>query len=98
MKRYEKIIKQLASEIKDEMQHRISFGYDTMNYEKSYGTAIVVVEVCKRRTSFGLTTFTDVIVAHQDCRKNSPLLTQAITQVVPDWDRLEDDYRQSNYQ
>lgn len=92
MKRYERIIQEVAADVKDEMQFNIEFGYDSMQWEKYYGTAVVIVEVSERHTSFGWMTFTDVVVAHEDGHKSSPLLQEAIEKALPSWDKLKEEF------
>lgn len=89
MKNCRTICSEVASEVRDMMQRAIMDGYDSVYYEKEYGTALVVVEVYQRKVSGWWQTFTDVIVSHESAWHTSPLLTKAIQAILPSWDTME---------
>ena len=90
MMNYNQICKEVATDVKDMMVSAIEKGEDSLSYERYYGEGIVVVEIYQRCIGGWLTTFTDVVIAHSDCRHSSPLLRQAIESSLPDWDKEYD--------
>ena len=95
MKNYNQICKEVACDVKHEMQTAIEFGYDSFNYEKEYGTAIVIVEMYQRYVSNYYMTFVDVVVAHEDAHHQSPRLTNAIKKSLPDFDTMQRNYERN---
>lgn len=93
MMNYNTICNEVAQELKAKMAEAIECGDEALYYEKEYGTAIVTVDIYQRRVSGWWMTFTDVVVAHEDAHHQSPLLTDAIKQALPDWDKMSEDFK-----
>ena len=92
------ICNEIAKEVKQQMQACIELGDDTMYYEKEYGDAFVAVDIKPIRMANGFwLTITDVAVCHGDTRHESPLLTAAIKAAIPDWDKMEQEYKNSGW-
>lgn len=66
----------------------------SFHYEKEYGTAWVDVEFREVYCSAFVIDEWDVYVCHEDSRKESPLLTQALRSVMPDWFKLKEELQQ----
>ena len=98
MMNYNTICNEVAQELKAQMAEAIECGDEALYYEKEYGTAIVSVDIYQRRVSGWWMTFTDVVVAHEDARHQSPRLTEAISKALPDWDRMSEDYKRKEEQ
>lgn len=92
MKKYEIICEQVAADVKDIMQTVIEADETNVSYEKEVGDAMVIVEVYQRRVNGWMMTFTDVVIAHEDCRHRSPLLRKAIEKSLPDFDKMQAAY------
>lgn len=95
--RAQQICKEVANDVTERMEKCITFGDDTLYYEKIYGDAMVVVDIYPEHLPTGFVmTITDVCVSHCDPKHESPLLTQAIRESIPDWDTMADRIRTEN--
>ena len=93
MTRSNTICLEVAKDVKGMMQMAVETGDERISYEKEFGTAFVAVEVYPIRMANGYwLTITDVVVAHEDCRHQSPRLTQAIKEQLPNFDELKKEY------
>lgn len=96
--KYNEICNTVANDVKDMIKTALEFGDDKVYYEKEYGTAFVAVDIrpVNLRNGYYMMV-TDVFVAHEDTKHNSPLLTDAIRKALPDWDEMETEYNKHNY-
>lgn len=94
MKKVQEICSEIQKEIKEQMYDAIMMRDDRMYYEKEYGTAFIAVDIYTIPLTYGrYMTMTDVYVAHEDAKHESPLLTAAVKEVIPDWDKMKYDLR-----
>ena len=93
MMNYNTICNEVAQELQEKMKIAIECGDEALYFEKEYGRAFVAVDIYQRRVSGWWMTFTDVVVAHEDASHQSPLLTDAIKQALPDWDKMSEDFK-----
>ena len=93
-----RVCNEVAKELKEQMAIAIECGDETLTFEKEFGTAFVQVDIYQRRVSGWWMTFTDVVVAHEDARHQSPLLTDAIARALPDWDKMSDEHKRREEQ
>jgi hypothetical protein len=95
MKRAE-LLKEISSGVFNEMYEAIDSRCDWVNYEKRYGKALVIVDVCLVSLPNGML-YDDVMVQVQhddDDERQSPLLEQAIKGALPQWFNVKEYIRQ----
>lgn len=86
MTKLQNIIRETTNGVLLKMQDTFELGDDRMHYEKEYGNAVVCVDIHEVRCVNGYCIDdVDVWVAHEDSKHDSPLLTEAIRQALPDW-------------
>lgn len=92
MNKKETIIKEISSAMRDAIIDAVSFNESKVEKEFYYGNAFVVVEMGYEMKNGWLIPVTEVNVLHDDDMHRSPLLEGAITEALPNWDKLEKEY------
>lgn len=107
MKNLKDICKEISSAMRDAIIDTLSFNVyrveneylcgDSLNEhyvykEFVYGEAIVSIEMGYETVNGCLAPLKEVKVLHDDDTHQSPLLEIAITEALPDWDKLEKEY------
>lgn len=89
---YQDICNEVKKEVAEQMREAILMRDMNFRYEKEYGTAFIGVECYPVRMRSGQRLMvTDVFVAHEDAKHESPLLTAELKKVIPDWDAMKDE-------
>ena len=83
------IINETVKGVHDEMYDCIQNDMRWMSYDKYYGLTIVRVEVEEHRTLSGRYDDVQVMVLHDDCTHQSPLLEKEIEKALPNWFNVE---------
>lgn len=89
MNKKETIIKEISSAMRDAIIEAVSFNEYKVEKEFVYGGAIVTVVMGYELKNGWLMPLKDVTIIHDDDAHQSPLLTSAIINALPDWDKLE---------
>lgn len=89
MKNVRQICKEISQYAYTMIDSAIQFGAVSVEFEKRYGSASVIVEIGYRNRHGWQVPFTDVVVLHDDCCHTSPLLTAAIEKALPVWSDIE---------
>lgn len=92
MKNLKDICKEISSAMRDKIIGAVSFNEYYVYKEFVYGDAIVSVEMGHEKVNGWLAPIKEVNVLHDDDTHKSPLLESAITEALPDWDKLEKEY------
>lgn len=86
------IIKEISSAMRDAIIEAVSFNEYKVEKEFVYGAAIVSVVMGHELVNGWLAPVKEINVLHDDDTHKSPLLESAITEALPDWDKLEKEY------
>lgn len=92
MSKKETIIKEISSAMRDAIIGAVSFKENYVDKEFVYGDAIVWVVMGYELVNGWLAPLKEVKVLHDDDAHKSPLLESAITEALPNWDKLEKEY------
>ena len=78
--------------MRDAIIEAVSFNENRVIKEFVYGEAVVAVEMGYELKNGWRTPVKEINVLHDDDAHKSPLLESAITEALPDWDKLEKEY------
>lgn len=92
MSKKETIIKEISSAMRDAIIEAVSFNEYYVFKEFVYGDAIVSIEMGYELVNGCLAPVKEIHVLHDEDTHKSPLLESAITEALPDWDKLEKEY------
>lgn len=92
MSKKETIIKEISSAMRDAIIEAVSFNEFKVEKEFVYGDAIVLVVMGYELKNGWRTPVKEINVLHDEDTHQSPLLESAITEALPDWDKLEKEY------
>lgn len=92
MNKKEIIIKEISSAMRDAIIDAVSFNENRVIKDFVYGDAIVSVEMGYEMKNGWLIPVTEVNVLHDDDTHKSSRLESAITEALPNWDKLEKEY------
>ena len=92
MSKKETIIKEISSAMRDAIIEAVSFNENSVIKNFVYGDAVVSVEMGYELVNGWLAPVKEINVLHDDDAHKSPLLESAITEALPDWDKLEKEY------
>lgn len=92
MSKKETIIKEISSAMRDAIIEAVSFNENRVIKEFVYGEAIVNIEMGYELVNGCLAPIKEINVLHDEDTHKSPLLESAITEAMPDWDKLEKEY------
>lgn len=88
MRKFDKLVKQVAQGVENEIRESIAAGLDSASYEQDFGNTTVMVEV--ELVGRGIVVqINDVWIEREDCDHSSPLVVEAIKQALPDWIAIE---------
>lgn len=86
------ILNDVSNGVFGKMVSAHQWGDDRMTYEQEVGDAWIDVEVREVRLRNGMLILDiDVAVSHEDTRHHSPLLENAIREVLPDWWKVKEE-------
>jgi hypothetical protein len=94
MKKFDKALAEIAKRVKAEMTDRISQHCDTMSFEYDFGNTTIMIEVSECGSFLMRYDMVDVWIERDDCEHNSPLVIQAIKNVLPDWWQIKQEVEQ----
>ena len=92
MSKKETIIKEITKVMRDEIIDAVSFNEKKVDKEFVYGDAIILIVMGYEPKNGWLIPLKEVNVLHDEDTHKSPLLESAITEALPDWDKLEKEY------
>ena len=95
MTRIENILNEVRTGVLSEMEETILDGDNRFHYEKEYGDAYVDIEFREVIAGAYLLDDWDIHVSHEDARKESPVLEQALRAVMPDWFKTKERMEQT---
>ena len=80
------LFKDIKRAVHEQMRESIYDGDERMYMELEYGMALVAIEVHEVRLRNGmLYDDVDVAITHDEMEHKSPLLTQAVREILPNW-------------
>ena len=80
------LMKQIQESLTDAIREAILDGWDWLDHEQYFGDATLHVRIYEVRLAYGsYITDEDVWIEHKDRKHESPMLTKAIREIVPDW-------------
>lgn len=84
MRKFDKLVKQVAEGVENEIRESIAAGWDSASYEQDFGNTTVMVEV--ELVGRGIVVqINDVWIEREDSEHASPLVIEAIKKALPDW-------------
>ena len=99
MKKFDKVLKEVAAGVRDEMRSSIEGGFNWFSYEYDLSGCTINVE-CQRVQCINGTLVSDydVWIARDNEQHNSPIVLKAIRQVLPEWCDVEREYEEEQHQ
>ena len=95
MKKLERIINEVVSDITDSIIQSLCAKETKAEIERYYGEAYIIAEVGLERLNNGFyLPYKKAIVCHHE-EHQSPRLEQAITDALPTWDDIEAQYNEN---
>ena len=86
MKKFDKVLKEVAAGVKNEMRSSVESGVNYLSYEYDLSDCTIMIEshqvVCINGTSVS---DYDVWIEREDSTHESPMVINAIRQVLPEW-------------
>ena len=99
MKKFDKILKEVADGVREEMRSSIEGGFGWFSYEYDLSDCTINVE-CQRVQCINGTLVTDydVWIDRDNEQHSSPIVINAIRQVLPEWYDEERKYEEEQQQ
>ena len=99
MKKFDKILKEVADGVREEMRSSIEGGFNWFSYEYDLSDCTINVE-CQRVQCINGTLVTDydVWIDRDNEQHSSPIVIKAIRQVLPEWYDEERKYEEEQQQ
>lgn len=95
MKKFDKLVKEIAKEVREEMHYSIECGLDRMSYEHDLIDCTIMIECHRVRCVNGMVISDyDVWVARDNEEHKNPNVINTIRQALPEWYEVERQYEE----